>query len=130
MAAAGSNVVNKLTFGKGDIEKGFAEADLVLEHTFRMPIHHQGYLEPQSFLVKIEDDGKVNAWASTKGPFGTRGAIRQGGRHSAESDSSSSGPRRRRLRRQERRGRVADLLFSRQAGQAAGEDRSDSHAKN
>jgi len=73
MAAAGANVVNKLTFGKGDIEKGFAEADLVLEHTFRMPIHHQGYLEPQSFLVKIEDDGKVNAWASTKGPFGTRG---------------------------------------------------------
>jgi len=51
---------------------GFAEADVVLEHTFRMPIHHQGYLEPQSFLVKIEDDGVVNAWASTKGPFGTR----------------------------------------------------------
>ena len=72
MAPAGGNVLNKLTFGKGDIEKGFAEADLVLEHTFRMPIHHQGYLEPQSFLVKIDDDGKVNAWASTKGPFGTR----------------------------------------------------------
>ncbi len=72
MAPAGGNVLNKLTFGKGDIEKGFAEADLVLEHTFRMPIHHQGYLEPQSFLVKIEDDGTVNAWASTKGPFGTR----------------------------------------------------------
>lgn len=73
MAEAGTNVVNKLTFGKGDIEKGFAEADLVLEHTFRMPMHHQGYLEPQSFLVKIDNDGKVNAWASTKGPFGTRG---------------------------------------------------------
>jgi CO/xanthine dehydrogenase Mo-binding subunit len=72
MAPAGGNVVNKLTFGKGDIEKGFAEADLVLEHTFRMPIHHQGYLEPQSFLVQIADDGTVNAWASTKGPFGTR----------------------------------------------------------
>jgi len=72
MAPAGGNIVNKLTFGKGDIEKGFAEADVVLEHTFRMPIHHQGYLEPQSFLVKIEEDGIVNAWASTKGPFGTR----------------------------------------------------------
>ena len=72
MAEAGTNVVNKLTFGKGDIEKGFAEADLVFEHTFRMPMHHQGYLEPQSFLVKLDDDGTVNAWASTKGPFGTR----------------------------------------------------------
>jgi CO/xanthine dehydrogenase Mo-binding subunit len=72
MVAGGTNVLNKLTWGKGDIEKGFREADLVLEHTFRIPIHHQGYLEPQSFLVKIEDDGKVNAWAATKGPFGTR----------------------------------------------------------
>ena len=72
MAPGGGNVVNKLTWGKGDVEKGFREADIVLEHQFRIPIHHQGYLEPQSFLVKIEDDGKVNAWASTKGPFGTR----------------------------------------------------------
>jgi CO/xanthine dehydrogenase Mo-binding subunit len=72
MAPAGGNVVNKLTWGKGDIEEGFAQADLVLEHTFRVPIHHQGYLEPQSFLVKINDDGSVDAWASTKGPFGTR----------------------------------------------------------
>src|SRR5499426_4480978 len=37
MAPAGGNVVNKLTFGKGNIEKGFAEADIVIEHTFRMP---------------------------------------------------------------------------------------------
>jgi xanthine dehydrogenase molybdenum-binding subunit len=72
MAGAGSNVLNKLTWGKGDIEKGFAEADVVLEHTFRIPIHHQGYLEPQSFMVKINHDGSVDGWASTKSPFGTR----------------------------------------------------------
>ena len=72
MVGAGTNVLNKLTWGKGDVEKGFAEADLVLEHTFRIPIHHQGYLEPQSFLVKINDDGSVDGWSSTKSPFGTR----------------------------------------------------------
>ena len=66
------NVLNRLKWGKGDIEKGFREADLVIEHTFRIPIHHQGYLEPQAYLVKIEDDGQVFAWSSTKGPFGTR----------------------------------------------------------
>jgi len=65
------NVLNKLSWGKGDIEQGFRDADLVLEHTFRIPIHHQGYLEPQSFLVNIEADGQINAWASTKSPFGT-----------------------------------------------------------
>ena len=67
-----SNVCNRLTWGKGDIDKGFQEADLVLEHTFHIPIHHQGYLEPQAFLVKINEDGQIVAWSSTKGPFGTR----------------------------------------------------------
>jgi CO/xanthine dehydrogenase Mo-binding subunit len=66
------NVCNRLTWGKGDIEKGFRESDMVIEHTFRVPIHHQGYIEPQAYLVAIEADGKIIAWSSTKGPFGTR----------------------------------------------------------
>ena len=66
------NVVNRLTWGKGDIDKGFREADLVIEHTFRIPIHHQGYIEPQAFLVKIEEEGQILGWSSTKSPFGTR----------------------------------------------------------
>ncbi len=99
MAPAGGNVLNKLTWGKGDIDKGFREADLVLEHQFRIPIHHQGYLEPQSFLVKIENDGKVNAWASTKGPFGTRAQFAKAVGIPGESDYHSRRSRRRRLRR-------------------------------
>src|SRR5712691_2695873 len=44
------NVCNRLTWGKGDIDKGFRDSDLVVEHTFRIPIHHQGYIEPQAYL--------------------------------------------------------------------------------
>ncbi len=66
------NGLNRLTWGKGDIEQGFREADMVLEHTFRIPIRHQGYLEPQTGLVAIDDDGRVQAWISTKSPYATR----------------------------------------------------------
>src|SRR2546427_572290 len=66
------NVVNRLTWKKGDVDQGFREADLVIEHTFHVPMRHQGYLEPQAFLVAIEEDGKILAWSSTKSPFGTR----------------------------------------------------------
>ena len=66
------NVANRNTWGNGDVEKGFSEADRVIEHTFRVPIHHQGYIEPQAFLVAIEEDGQILSWSSTKGPFGTR----------------------------------------------------------
>ncbi|MGH7829058.1 MAG: xanthine dehydrogenase family protein molybdopterin-binding subunit, partial [Candidatus Binatia bacterium] len=69
------NVVTRMIWGKGDIDQGFREADVVIEHTFRVPVRHQGYIEPQAFLVAVEEDGKVLAWSSTKGPFGTRAQL-------------------------------------------------------
>ncbi|HEV8341025.1 MAG TPA: xanthine dehydrogenase family protein molybdopterin-binding subunit [Candidatus Binatia bacterium] len=69
------NVLNRLTWSKGDIEKGFREADLVLEHTFRLPLRSQGYIEPQSVMLAIEDDGSIQGWASTKTPFAARNEL-------------------------------------------------------
>src|SRR5262249_43288497 len=66
------NVCNRVIWKKGDIDQGFREADLVLEHTFRVPLRHQGYIEAQAFLVKIDEDGQVLAWSSSKSPFATR----------------------------------------------------------
>src|SRR5207247_2262035 len=56
---------------KGDPDKGFEEADLVLEHSFRIPSRHQGYLEPHSVLVAIGED-RVQVWAASKAPFRVR----------------------------------------------------------
>jgi CO/xanthine dehydrogenase Mo-binding subunit len=69
------NGLTRLVWKKGDIEQGFREADLVLEHTFRIPIRHQGYIEPQAGLVSIDDDGRVQVWTSTKSPFSTRSQL-------------------------------------------------------
>lgn len=59
----------------GDVEQGFASADLVVEHTFRTQLSHQGYLEPNAFAVAIHDDGRVGVWASNKAPFSLRSAL-------------------------------------------------------
>ncbi|TMB68497.1 MAG: xanthine dehydrogenase family protein molybdopterin-binding subunit [Deltaproteobacteria bacterium] len=69
------NLCNRLTWKKGDIDEGFRESDRVIEHTFRIPLRHQGYIEPQAFLVAVEDDGQVLAWSSSKSPFGTRSQL-------------------------------------------------------
>ena len=66
------NGLTRLAWSKGDVERGFREADVVLEHTFRVPGRHQGYLEPHAGLLSIEPDGRVQVWASTKDPFRTR----------------------------------------------------------
>src|SRR5215470_8026281 len=69
------NGLTRLAYGKGDVEKGFREADLVLEHTFRIPARHQGYIEPHAGLVAIEDDGRIQVWVSAKNPFGVRSQL-------------------------------------------------------
>ncbi|TMA58628.1 MAG: hypothetical protein E6J73_17145, partial [Deltaproteobacteria bacterium] len=51
------------------------EADFVLEHTFRVPARHQGYLEPHAATVAIEADGRIQVWASVKNPFGVRSQL-------------------------------------------------------
>jgi CO/xanthine dehydrogenase Mo-binding subunit len=62
------NVCSREVLTKGDVEEGFRQADLVLEHTYTTPGQHQGYLEAHSCLVDWAAD-KVRAWASNKAPF-------------------------------------------------------------
>ena len=66
------NGLTRLAWRKGDVEQGFREADLVLEHTFRVPGRHQGYLEPHAGVVAVGPDERVQVWVSAKNPFGVR----------------------------------------------------------
>ncbi len=75
LAADLHNGLTRLAYKKGDVEKGFREADLVLEHVFHIPGRHQGYLEPHAALVAIDADGRIQVWISAKNPFGVRSQL-------------------------------------------------------
>jgi CO/xanthine dehydrogenase Mo-binding subunit len=66
------NGQTRLYWTKGDLDKGFAEADVVLEHSFSIPSRHQGYIEPFTSVIDIDDDGRIQAWCSSKAPFRAR----------------------------------------------------------
>lgn len=61
-----SNVAEHLEMGRGDVEKGFAEADAVVEQTFRTQSVHHGYIEPESEMAQVHADGSVTVWANTQ----------------------------------------------------------------
>jgi CO/xanthine dehydrogenase Mo-binding subunit len=69
------NGLTRLAWKKGDVETGFGEADLVMEHTFQIPARHQGYLEPHAATLSIDPDGRIQVWASVKNPFGVRSQL-------------------------------------------------------
>ncbi len=54
----------------GDVEKGFKEADVVVEREFRTQTVHQGYIEPHSATAWwAAAEGKLTLWCSSQGHF-------------------------------------------------------------
>ena len=45
---------------------------MVIEHAFRVPARHQGYLEPHAAALAIDLDGRIQVWSSVKNPFNVR----------------------------------------------------------
>ena len=69
-----SNVAQVMQLKRGDIERGFVDADVVLEEEYRTPTVHQGYIEPHACLATINEGGQATVWASTQGHFDVRSA--------------------------------------------------------
>ena len=46
-------------FKKGDVEAGFAEADVIVEGRYTTQPVHQGYIEPHACLATYAPDGQV-----------------------------------------------------------------------
>jgi CO/xanthine dehydrogenase Mo-binding subunit len=67
-----SNIANRSEFGHGDLEAGFAAADVVLERSFKTEAAHQGYIEPHACLATYSEDGSSELWCSTQGHFPVR----------------------------------------------------------
>lgn len=67
-----SNTASHLRMEIGDIEKGFSEADIVIEREFETGTAHQGYIEAQNGTALWDQDGQLTVWVSTQGAFAVR----------------------------------------------------------
>ena len=71
------NLQSYVRWQNGDLDAGFGKAARVFEHTFRTPLSHHGYIEPCACTVRVHSDGRVEVWASNKGPWGLREQMSQ-----------------------------------------------------
>jgi CO/xanthine dehydrogenase Mo-binding subunit len=67
-----SNVSKMVRFAKGDVEAGFAEADVVIERRYTTKPVHQAYIEPHACVVSVAADGQTTIWSSSQGQFMVR----------------------------------------------------------
>lgn len=67
-----SNIAKKVEFIIGDVDAGFANADIVIEREFDTSPVHQGYIEPHACLANVSEDGTAELWVCTQGHWVVR----------------------------------------------------------
>ena len=68
-----SNVANDSHYKRGDVDIGFADADVIVERSFTTSMVHQSYLETFSTIVQPDPlNGGATVWTSTQAPFYVR----------------------------------------------------------
>ena len=70
-----SNVAAKFLFEEGDVEAGFAAADVVVDREFTCAMVHQGYIENHNALALWHGDGELTVWCSSQGHFTIRSEL-------------------------------------------------------
>src|SRR2546422_4741853 len=64
-----SNIAKRVEIVLGDIEAGFAKADVIVEREFKTAPVHQGYIEPHAALATVSEDGSTELWCTTQGHY-------------------------------------------------------------
>ncbi len=68
----GTNVINTHRVRRGDVERGFAEADVVIEREFSTQFIEHAYMEPEAALCIPRADGVMEILGSMQHPTSTR----------------------------------------------------------
>ena len=96
----GGNLLSNNKLRKGDVEKGFAEADVILERTYQVPFLEHAYMEPDITFAVPQPDGTMLVEGPMQAPFTVRRNIAAVLRCSGEHGARQADPHGRRIRRQ------------------------------
>ena len=88
----GTNVCHRFRIRHGDVAEGFAEAEVVVEETYRVAGAAHAPMEPHAAVAEWED-GRLTLWSGTQTPFNVRSDL-AGCFGVARGRRSASSPRR------------------------------------
>jgi CO/xanthine dehydrogenase Mo-binding subunit len=61
-----NNVGHHIQFERGDVDAGFAAADLIHEATYTTHSQYPGYMEPMATVASLDPDGRLVLYTSTQ----------------------------------------------------------------
>ena len=69
---ANGNLLKHIKVRKGDLEQGFAEADVVLEHVYRTSMTDHAFLEPECCVARLTPEGRMEVYVGSQIPYQDR----------------------------------------------------------
>jgi xanthine dehydrogenase molybdenum-binding subunit len=69
------NLLKHIKVRKGDVQEGFREADIILEHTFHTPMMEHAFLEPECSIAVPLPDGRMEIYVGSQIPYQDREQI-------------------------------------------------------
>lgn len=68
----GTNIAHWRKTRKGDLDKGFSEADFILEDTYQVPRYAHCAIETHVAVGKFDHSGRLTVWSSSQSPHTQR----------------------------------------------------------
>jgi len=66
------NLLKHIEVRKGNIEQGFAEADVILERTYYTPVHEHAFMEPECSIAQMTPAGQMEIYVGSQIPYADR----------------------------------------------------------
>lgn len=71
-AEDGTNLCDKFLVRKGDVARGFQEADVIIENQYKTALIQHVTIETHAASVKVGNRGQITCWTSAQSPFVVR----------------------------------------------------------
>ena len=69
------NELKHIKVRKGDVAKGFEQADLIIEDEYSTPTTEHAFLEPECSLARPTPDGRIEVYVGSQIPYGDRSQV-------------------------------------------------------
>jgi selenium-dependent xanthine dehydrogenase len=69
------NLLKHIKVRKGDVEEGFNESDIVLEHVYHTVTTDHAFIEPECSISRLTDDGRMEIYVGSQIPYSDRSQV-------------------------------------------------------
>ncbi len=66
------NLLKHIKVRKGDVEQGFQQSEVVLEHTFHTVATDHAFMEPECSIARLTPDGRMEIYVGSQIPYADR----------------------------------------------------------